>query len=99
MSELARVHDDLFGRIRARSGLHWWLAFAVCAGITALLFSLIAYTVATGIGVWGTNIPAAWAQSLTERWRAELHLAPTPVLPRRAAPRCPSLDGSARPTC
>jgi molybdopterin-containing oxidoreductase family membrane subunit len=61
VSELARVHDDLFGRIRARSGLHWWLAFACCAGITALLFALMAYTVATGIGVWGTSMPAAWA--------------------------------------
>ncbi len=26
-----------------------------------LLATLIAYTVANGIGVWGNNIPAAWA--------------------------------------
>lgn len=61
MSELARIHDDVFERMRARSGMHWWLALGVCGAITALLFSLIAYTVATGIGVWGNNIPAAWA--------------------------------------
>ena len=61
MSELARVHDDLFTRMRARPGIHWWLAFALCGGGTALLGVMITYTVATGIGVWGTNIPAGWA--------------------------------------
>lgn len=61
MSELARVHDDVFGRMRARPGGHWRIAFALCGAVTVLLFSLIAYTVATGIGVWGNNIPAAWA--------------------------------------
>jgi Ni/Fe-hydrogenase subunit HybB-like protein len=61
VSELARLHDDVFERMRARPGVHWWLAFAVCAGITALLAALVTYTVATGIGVWGNNIPAAWA--------------------------------------
>jgi Ni/Fe-hydrogenase subunit HybB-like protein len=61
MSELARVHDDLFARIRARPGRRWWGAFAFCAGLTGLLALLITYTVATGIGVWGNNIPAGWA--------------------------------------
>jgi Ni/Fe-hydrogenase subunit HybB-like protein len=37
------------------------LAFAICGALTALLVGCIAYTVVTGIGVWGTNIPAAWA--------------------------------------
>src|SRR5262247_1334906 len=61
MSELARVHDDLFTRVRARRGMHWWSAFALCGAGTAMLGALIAYTVATGIGVWGTNIPTGWA--------------------------------------
>jgi len=61
MSELATVHDDLFTRVRARPGLHWWFAFALCGGATAMLGGLIAYTVATGIGVWGNNIPTGWA--------------------------------------
>ncbi|MDB4956800.1 MAG: Polysulfide reductase NrfD [Myxococcales bacterium] len=58
---LARFHDDLFGRMRARPGNHWRIALALTGGVTFLLASLIAYTVATGIGVWGTNIPAGWA--------------------------------------
>jgi Ni/Fe-hydrogenase subunit HybB-like protein len=61
MSELARVHDDLFERTRARPGKHWWIAIAVCGAVTALLGALIAYTVSTGIGVWGNNVPTAWA--------------------------------------
>ncbi|HEX5063538.1 MAG TPA: NrfD/PsrC family molybdoenzyme membrane anchor subunit [Kofleriaceae bacterium] len=61
MTELERVHDDLFTRVRARPGLHWWSAFALCGAGTGMLGVLIAYTVATGIGVWGTNIPTGWA--------------------------------------
>src|SRR5262249_406671 len=61
VSELERVHDDLFRRTRARPGMHWWFALALCGTFTVVLFSLIAYTIATGIGVWGNNIPAAWA--------------------------------------
>jgi len=58
---VAALHDDLFRRMQARSGNHWRIAFAVCGLFTLLLASLLAYTVYTGIGVWGTNMPAAWA--------------------------------------
>src|SRR3954470_22628624 len=30
-----------------------------------LLFSAVAYTLVTGIGVWGNNIPVAWAFAIT----------------------------------
>jgi Ni/Fe-hydrogenase subunit HybB-like protein len=33
--------------------------------ITLLLFAAVAYTVLTGIGVWGNNIPVAWAFAIT----------------------------------
>ncbi len=61
MSEVARLHDDLYGRMGRRLGLFWWYGLAICAGLTGLLAALIAYTIGTGIGVWGVNIPAAWA--------------------------------------
>jgi molybdopterin-containing oxidoreductase family membrane subunit len=61
MSEVARVHDDLFGRMHVRGGRGWKLLFFVAAAVTFLLLAMIAYTIATGIGVWGTNIPAGWA--------------------------------------
>jgi Ni/Fe-hydrogenase subunit HybB-like protein len=52
---------DLFARMRTHGGNGWRIAFAITGGLTLLLASMLAYTVATGIGVWGTNIPAAWA--------------------------------------
>jgi Ni/Fe-hydrogenase subunit HybB-like protein len=61
MSDVATFHDDLFARMRARPNRNWRLAFAIAGGLTFLLFALMAYTIGTGIGVWGTNIPAAWA--------------------------------------
>lgn len=39
----------------------WWALVAVAACLTILLFGLVGYTVVTGIGVWGNNIPVAWA--------------------------------------
>ncbi len=38
----------------------WKLAFAICLGLTLLLFAMVTLTVLRGIGVWGNNIPVAW---------------------------------------
>jgi Ni/Fe-hydrogenase subunit HybB-like protein len=44
-----------------------WLDYVlwVTAGLTFVLFVAIGYTVLTGIGVWGNNIPVAWAFAIT----------------------------------
>lgn len=39
----------------------WWGAFAVTGAGTALLLFTIGYTVVSGIGIWGNNIPVGWA--------------------------------------
>ncbi|XXT14461.1 NrfD/PsrC family molybdoenzyme membrane anchor subunit [Sorangium sp. So ce429] len=39
----------------------WWAAFALTGAGTALLAITVAYTIVTGIGVWGNNIPVGWA--------------------------------------
>ena len=39
----------------------WWLLLLIGLGGTGMLFSCIAITVAKGIGMWGNNIPVAWA--------------------------------------
>jgi Ni/Fe-hydrogenase subunit HybB-like protein len=57
----ALAHDELYARMRPRPGWRWRIAFTVCGGATAMLIALAIYTVATGIGVWGTDIPVAWA--------------------------------------
>ena len=62
MSEkLAALHDDVFDRMRARAGWHWRVAFLLCLGGTGMLATCLAWTVYKGIGVWGTNMPSAWA--------------------------------------
>ena len=42
----------------------WWLVALTGAG-TLMLFGTIAYTVVTGIGVWGNNVPVVWAFDIT----------------------------------
>ncbi len=58
----AHLSDQLLSTAWRRPGRPWvWaLALLVSLGLTTLLFSLIAYTFVTGIGVWGNNIPVAW---------------------------------------
>ena len=60
-ARLGELHDDVFGRMRARAGNHWRIAFTVCGLFTLVLVGCLSWTVYTGIGVWGTNMPAAWA--------------------------------------
>ncbi len=42
----------------------WKLLFAVAGLGTLVLIGAVSYTVATGIGVWGNNIPVAWAYAI-----------------------------------
>src|SRR3954464_9473848 len=55
------LHDSLFSRMRPGRSKGWLIALALAGALTLLLFVLVVYTIGTGIGVWGTNIPAAWA--------------------------------------
>jgi Ni/Fe-hydrogenase subunit HybB-like protein len=42
----------------------WWLLFGITALGTVWLAVTVTYTVVTGIGVWGNNIPVAWAYAI-----------------------------------
>ena len=56
--------DQLLAPLRG-TGTVWWILFAVsCVGTALFVFSCW-YTVAKGIGVWGNNIPVAWAFAIT----------------------------------
>jgi molybdopterin-containing oxidoreductase family membrane subunit len=46
---------------RKRPPTAWYVAFAISAGLTGMFFALIGLLIATGIGVWGNNVPVAWA--------------------------------------
>ena len=57
----AELGRRLLGTPARRGGRGWKIAFAISGALTVLLVIAITYTVATGIGVWGTNIPVGWA--------------------------------------
>lgn len=56
----AALTDALLDPMWRPPGAWAWLLLLSSGGV-ALLGLLIAYTVASGIGVWGNNIPVAWA--------------------------------------
>ena len=57
----AVLGERLLGTTWRRGGPGWAIAFMVTGGMSLMLFALIAYTVVTGIGLWGSMIPVAWA--------------------------------------
>jgi len=54
------LDDQVLAHIERKPPLAWCVALAVTSLIMLLGMALIGYTVATGIGVWGNNIPVAW---------------------------------------
>jgi Ni/Fe-hydrogenase subunit HybB-like protein len=57
----AELGEKLLGTTARRVGRGFTIALLISSALTLLLFCLIAYTIGTGIGVWGVNIPVAWA--------------------------------------
>jgi Ni/Fe-hydrogenase subunit HybB-like protein len=56
----AALTDRLIAPLR-RAPRGWWVLLALAALGTLVFAGAIGYTVARGIGVWGNNIPVAWA--------------------------------------
>jgi molybdopterin-containing oxidoreductase family membrane subunit len=42
----------------------WYAAFAAALALTGLLFTMIAYLVARGTGVWGLQVPVGWGWAI-----------------------------------
>ena len=57
----AALTDQLLGTTWRARGPGWKYAFLISGLLSLMLFTLITYTVMTGIGVWGNMIPVAWA--------------------------------------
>jgi Ni/Fe-hydrogenase subunit HybB-like protein len=55
------ITDSLFAPVWKPTAKGWWMLFLPAMAGTGMLFSAIAYTIWRGIGVWGNNIPVAWA--------------------------------------
>jgi molybdopterin-containing oxidoreductase family membrane subunit len=59
-----RITDELLGKVITPP--RWVTAALVATALGALwFFAAIGYTVFAGIGVWGNNIPVAWAFGIT----------------------------------
>ncbi|WP_214672721.1 hypothetical protein, partial [Escherichia coli] len=63
-SSLAELTDELLGKVLRPPPWMRPLLLVTFLG-TLVLFAAVAYTVTTGIGVWGNNIPVAWAFGIT----------------------------------
>lgn len=60
----AELADELLGKVLRPP---WWMRYALLltfAG-SVVFFAAVAYTVTTGIGVWGNDVPVAWAFAIT----------------------------------
>jgi len=44
---------------------NWYIALAITSSITGILGLMLAYLVATGVGVWGNNGPVGWGWDIT----------------------------------
>jgi molybdopterin-containing oxidoreductase family membrane subunit len=60
--DLATITETVSGIVeRPRPPKAWYAAFMISSAMTGVFFLLIGYLIATGIGVWGNNVPVAWA--------------------------------------
>src|SRR4051812_6329459 len=48
-----------------RTSIGWYLGFLTAAALAGLLLISLSYLVVSGIGIWGNNIPVAWAFDIT----------------------------------
>ena len=62
----ASISDKISDIVLTRPS-HWgWLVgFTLCSALTVLLLVAMAYLFYKGVGIWGVNIPIAWAYALT----------------------------------
>jgi molybdopterin-containing oxidoreductase family membrane subunit len=56
-----KVSDIVLERKTPRA---WYIAFTFTAGLTVMLFAMIAYLFVTGVGVWGLNNPVSWGWAI-----------------------------------
>lgn len=57
---LGGLDDQVLAHVEQRPSSAWFIAFATTSTVMLVGMTLIGYTLATGIGVWGNNIPVAW---------------------------------------
>lgn len=51
--------------VESKTPIWWWIGMAITVPMTLMCFALLAYLIATGVGVWGNNHPVGWAWDIT----------------------------------
>ena len=59
------ITEDIAKPVEQKAGKLWWMAFIVSLVTFLYGFGCIAYTIGTGIGVWGLNRTNNWAWDIT----------------------------------
>jgi Ni/Fe-hydrogenase subunit HybB-like protein len=62
---MAWISDQVAGVIEGKTPVWWWAIFIPSSILTVVCFSMIAYLMSTGVGVWGLMIPVGWAWDIT----------------------------------
>jgi len=59
------ITEDIARPAEAKAGKLWWITFLIALVAFLYGFGCIAYTIGTGIGVWGLNRTINWAWDIT----------------------------------
>ena len=59
------ISKDIARPIEGRANKYWWILFSLSLGLFLWGMLSIAYTIGTGIGVWGLNKTVGWAWDIT----------------------------------
>jgi Ni/Fe-hydrogenase subunit HybB-like protein len=60
----AWISDTIAGVIEGKTPTWWWLAFIPSVTLLITCFSLLAYLVSTGVGIWGPGHPVMWGWAI-----------------------------------
>ena len=61
----ATLTEQVSSVVEGKTPRNWYIGFAIAFGGTLMMFSMLAYLVLTGVGVWGNNQPVGWAWDIT----------------------------------
>jgi Ni/Fe-hydrogenase subunit HybB-like protein len=58
------VSDKISEIVEGKTPRWWWIGICISFPTMLLCFTLLAYLVSTGVGVWGLNHPVAWGWAI-----------------------------------
>jgi molybdopterin-containing oxidoreductase family membrane subunit len=63
--DFSSVTDTVCQVVEGQPPRAWWIALGISSAFAAVLLAMLGYLFATGIGVWGNNVPVSWAFDIT----------------------------------